>query len=576
MKNSGKTKSKTKMGIKAELLALSLVPLVLLSVIMAVASYQNLKAGMQDEALDGLKTLATSVKGAYDGISDGEYTVDEDGNLYKGDYNITENEAYIDSFTDGIAADVTIFYGDTRLATSLKDTAGKRIVGTTASADVSQTVLAGNDFSDTSIEINGENYYCYYVPLKGISGEVVGMVFAGEPSKEIDNFISSKGMIIIFIELVCLLFAMAICYYASRKISIALVETERVVNAVSIGNLNVSVDDKLCRRKDEIGSIGRAVKELVEKLQEVIGNIQVSAKTVLGAGDSLGTMSSQTSQTADEISSAVDDISKGAVSQAEDIETATTKVSEMGVLIANIAEKIKMLTEETEKMAAAGHSAINIMNELSVSNEKTASAVEEVSANVAATDDSVGRISEAVELITNIAKQTNLLSLNAAIEAARAGDAGKGFAVVASEIQKLSEESNASAQKIADVIKVLSEDSEKSMAVMETVKEHLTVQSEKLAVTKEQVDGLSQSIENTKDGTSEINSQASDCDTARAGVVDIIQNLSAVSEENAASTEETTASMEELNATINLLAQSAKELQDLAVSLEQGTSFFTL
>lgn len=216
------------------------------------------------------------------------------------------------------------------------------------------------------------------------------------------------------------------------------------------------------------------------------------------------------------------------------------------------------------------------MKELSEYNDKTVSAIYKVFENVKATDDSVKEIATAIDLITNIANQTNLLSLNASIEAARAGEAGRGFAVVASEISKLADESNESAKKIQDIIQMLANDSKNSMQLMDEVKETLLQQQEKLTATQGQFENVIKDIELSRKDTNTINEQTQHCDSARQSIVGIIENLSAVSEENAASTEETTASMEELNATINLVADSAITLKNLAVSLDEDIKFFQL
>ena len=188
-----------------------------------------------------------------------------------------------------------------------------------------------------------------------------------------------------------------------------------------------------------------------------------------------------------------------------------------------------------------------------------------------ATDQSVTKITEAVDMITDIASQTGLLSLNASIEAARAGEAGKGFAVVATEIQHLSQESEDSALKITEIVKRLSEDSRNSMLVMKEVMERLQEQQDKLNETISKFQNVRDGITSSREHTGQIHIQAQQCDHDRNEMLDIVQNLSAISEENAASTEETTASMQELNSTIMLLADSAVKLKELAVALEENT-----
>ena len=203
-------------------------------------------------------------------------------------------------------------------------------------------------------------------------------------------------------------------------------------------------------------------------------------------------------------------------------------------------------------------------------------AVDRISKQIYATNESANKISEAAEIITDIASQTNLLSLNASIEAARAGDQGRGFAVVADQIRSLAEQSGSSAQHITAIIGELIKDSEQTVKVMQEVQAIVNEQREKLEETKRQFANVANGIEQSRTETNGIKSQTEICDTARITVVDVISNLSAISEENAASSEETTASMAELSSTIGALADSAEQLQRISSVLEEEMKFFKL
>lgn len=560
-----------------ELLLICILPVVLLAFIIIYVSAYNMNSGLRMQAESTLQATATAVKMAYINLNNGDFFINADGDFMKGVYNITKHMEDIDAYTEGLSTDVTLFYGDTRMATSLCDSSGNRIIGTQASAEIVDMVLnQGESYISHGTMVNNENYYCYYIPLENPDGTIVGMVFAGQPSVQIDNFIKEKTVAVAGIAVICAIVIAVLATIIARKIVHIIAGMESTVNELAEGNLTFEMNEKLLRRKDEFGVSARAFVKLKQELCNIIGNIQTSAKEVLKDGDELESIASQSSTTAHEVSIAVEDISKGALSQAEDVEVATTHINQMGELIQAIARNVTKLNERSISMRETGEASAKTMNELSEYNDKTVDAIHKVSDNVKATDDSVHEIAAAVELITNIASQTNLLSLNASIEAARAGEAGKGFAVVASEISKLSDESNTSAKKIYDIIQELSKDSKNSMTLMEEVEHTLKQQEEKLAATKVQFENVIADIEVSREATNTINTQTQECDVARKNVVGIIENLSAVSEENAASTEETTASMEELNATINLVANSAASLKDFAVSLEEETTFFKL
>lgn len=568
---------KTK-SIKWTLVGIGLIPAILTALIMGVISVNAISEGMEKEALGGLRYTCVAVDAGYNALSEGDYYLAEDGSLMKGDMNLSLDETIIDSWTRGEELDITLFYGDTRMATSLRDVAtGERIIGTKASETVIQEVLNnGKSYEATGVVINNQSYYAFYMPLRNGDGNVVGMIFAGQPSVEVNSFISSRIVIVGVVAIVLAVVFAVVCLLLALQIAKAITEVNNVVVELANGNLTCSVNAVVLKRRDELGTMGHSLETTIKKLKEIIGNIQESAKSVLNSGDNLEQLATQTSQNADDISSAVDDVSKGAVSQAEDIETATGNVADMGELIERIVANIAGLNDISASMKQAGDASADNMRELSKSNDLTAEAIRMVSENVEATDTSVRRIGEAVEMISSIATQTNLLSLNASIEAARAGEAGRGFAVVASEISKLADESNNSAKQISDIIQTLSDNSRTSMEMMENAKTRLAEQQGTLSETMKNFDKVSDGIITSREDTGKINGQAKQCDVARSKVVDIIQNLSAISEENAASTEETNASMQELTATINLMAQDAIKLKELAVTLEDATRFFNL
>lgn len=577
-------KKKKGLSVLAKLVFMCAIPIFILGLLITVYSVNALEEGMQGEALTSLNYLCQSVSAAYEALDSGDYHLEGEV-LYKGDFSVSENESVIDSFVEGFETDVTIFYGDTRRATSLRDAqTGERIIGTTASDAVIDAVLnKGQDYTATNIKINNMNYYAYYKPLKNSNGQIAGMIFAGEPSADIDAIIAKRIWSIIGISLLIGIISIIVVAFLIKSIVTVIVHAGVLLKGISSGNLRIELSEKAAKvsekaksRNDEIGNMINHMYGLIEKLAETIKRIKETTDNLLQAGDSLDFMATQTSNTTDEISRAIEEVSKGAVIQAEEIESATMQVSNIGSMIESIVTSVKELDDVSMTIKTADDESEQIINELSASNDRTIEAIKKIDESVHTTNDSVGKIQEAVNLITSIASETSLLALNASIEAARAGEAGRGFAVVASQISKLSEDSNNSAKTIEDIINQLSVDSEASVKIMAEVGEIITEQQKKLNETKEKFSDVSKGIELSMTETNKIYEQTKECDEARIKVTDVIENLSAVSEENAASTEETNSSMQELNTTINQLAEAAKDLKNIADALGADISFFNI
>lgn len=575
-RKSKENKKRGKVALKTKIVGVALVPLLIMGIVIGVVSTYNMKKALKEEMITGLHVEAVAVEAAYSAINDGAYINDGNGNLMKGDYNITANEDVIDSLVEGTDTDITLFLGDTRMATTLLDhKTGERIIGTKADeAIVDAVVNKGEIVERFNVKINGDTYYACYVPLKNPDGSIVGMSFAGKSSKEANAYIVKKTSVIIGAEIIIILLTIVLIVLMSNGIQKGIRAAEKAVSGLSNGDLTTDLESRVIRRNDELGDMAKGVAILLQQLREVVQNIRKSSETLLQSGTELSEMATQTSSTADEISRAVEDISRGAVAQSEEIEAASSEIDAMGQLIEKIVDNVAELSSGTLEIKGASDHSIEIIQELSVSNDRSMEAVQRISEQVNATNDSAMKISSAVDLITSIAEETNLLSLNASIEAARAGEQGRGFAVVAGQIQKLAEQSNDSARTIADIINNLLQDSENTVRVMNEVQGIMNEQQAKLNETRSQFEVVGQGIDAANMAAGTIKEQTETCDVARAKVVDVISNLSAISEENAASTEETTASMQELNATINLLAESAGHLQGLSKTLEENISFF--
>lgn len=563
-----------KVGITAKLIGLAIIPAAVAMLVLLLFSRWSLDSGLSSEAIEGLELLAQAVSAGYDTV-DGDYYLDDGGNLWKGDTNLSERISEIDAYTEGSETEITICYGKVRKLTTLVDSAtGQRIVDTSMSDEVWNVVQKGEMYETQDIVINGRDYYACYIPLYNSDKQVVGAVFAGEPAEDVHAYINSKVRMIILIALIAMVVAAVFGYVVAAGIAKCLIGAKNVLESLADGDLSVSLSPAVLKRNDEIGATGAALNKLVDKLKDIVTNLKASADTLYQSGNSLDDVAGQTSAAADEISNAVEDISKGAVSQADSIQNASLEIETMALGIESIVSNVGSLTDVSKKMSNAGDVSMATMHELSDSNDRTNEAISRIAEQIQMTNTSIQKISEAAELITFITDQTSLLALNASIESARAGDAGKGFAVVATEIQNLAEQSEQAANDIQKIITILQNESEQTIKVMNEAESLIKEQQTKLDATKKSFGEVNSGIVESKENTDVIRNNADTCDNARVQVMGVISSLSDVSQQNAASAQQTTASMEELNATISVMADSAKNLKRLSEDLYSEMDFF--
>lgn len=328
--------------------------------------------------------------------------------------------------------------------------------------------------------------------------------------------------------------------------------------------------------KNEFDTFGQSLNRMTDKLSEVIGDVITCGKELNSTGAELEHVSQNCEQISDQLDVSISGIAQGATTQAEDVETSTSEISHLGELMDSMDAHIMELDETSVNMKQASDDVEEILNKLSSSNEHMTDSIHKIAGQITKTNDSVKEIEEAVSLISSIADQTNLLSLNASIEAARAGEAGRGFAVVASEIQQLADQSNNSANTIFQVISNLISDFKETLVIMEEVEKATAEQNEKLMQTQVQFEIVNAGIAQSRDKTAIIKSAIGECNNVRSAVSQIMMNLSAISEENAASTTETASAMQHLNNTISVLLQESQKLLSLSAQLEEDIKFFKL
>jgi len=322
--------------------------------------------------------------------------------------------------------------------------------------------------------------------------------------------------------------------------------------------------------------MSRALSTLREALVNVVSSIKEKSDNVLFASDALTNDAAETATTMEQVENAVNDIAQGASSQAEETQKATENVIMMGTMVQETNEEVNNLRDYADSMRESTEQAKEVLRQLADVNRRAEEYIDIIAGQTNTTNESALKISEATKLITSIAEETNLLSLNASIEAARAGEQGRGFAVVAAEIQKLAEQSNESAREIEAIIQELLLDSEKAVETMYSVKEIMRAQSDHVEQTDNAFTQIIDDVEQSIEGINNIAEKTSQMDDARIVVVDIVQNLTAIAEENAAGTQETSASATEVTAIVDDISDKSKSLRVVAQELEQSMDIFKL
>ncbi len=566
------------MKLKQKILLIALIPLLILGVAITVVSNKKINDAMKVTISDGLRGTATAVRSTFRKMNSEPYTLNENNELVKGDFNISQQVDLADDIKEVSDIDVSIYFGDTRYMTSAKEASGQRVLGTLSDTTVKDNVLGqGKEYFTDNVQVSGQQYFGYYIPLFDFeTGETVGMVFAGMQKEIVDSQIRQITMIIVALAVVLMIFCAVLIFMIVGKMSKRLSIGVNALEEVAQGKLNFKFDDDSLRQTDEVGEICRAIKKLEENLSDIIKNVISGSKELLEASDNLRNRTSITSEHVEQMEKAVNEIAIGAGSQAEETQSATENIILMGNMIEEAAGELDNLNHKARNLKAGGEAVMDVIRELQESNAKTGESIDIIYEQTNVTNESAQKIKEATALITNIAEETNLLSLNASIEAARAGEQGRGFAVVAAQIQKLAEQSNESARQIERIILSLIEDSDKSVITMNEVKEIMEQQSQNVMKTNEQVAQLVEEVEQSIGVIDEVSAKTAKINEARSSVVDTVQNLSAIAEENAASTEETSASVTEISGIINEIADEAHELKTISNQMDETMSMFVL
>lgn len=427
-------------------------------------------------------------------------------------------DSFVDSIKQKHAVECTIFQGDVRVASTILDDSGNRIIGTKLNnARISDSVLSKAETFIGRNTIVGKTYDTAYQPIKNSAGKSVGMIFVGKDmsviDKELDNLLRASIVLTIVFGFATVL----ISFFFVRSITNPIRRITVMLKDISEGSGDLTKRLEV-NSKDEIGIMASYFNLTLDKVKDLVVEIEKQSRILSDIGIELSSNMNETAASVNQISSNIASIKNQTINQSASVietnstmEQITNHIEKLNVFVSDQSNHVAQSSSAIEEMLANISSVSNTLSqnakniqELEISSEKGKSDLSEVSEEIRQiAHDSEGLI-EISNMIQNIASQTNLLSMNAAIEAAHAGNAGRGFAVVADEIRKLAESAAAQAKTISNVLQTMKSSISRITESSDVVQKQFDEMDAKIKQLSELEDGIRRAMEEQGSGSNEI------------------------------------------------------------------------
>lgn len=442
---------KIKWKIILALDALILCIMLLINILVRTEITQLIE-GKNDAELENYSVLGLSL---FDAQYPGDWRL-EGETLYKGETILNSNNEVVDEFTKDTGILATLFAGDTRISTTVKDENGNRKTGTKAEKSVTDKVIINNTTYQGEVSVVGKSAETYYVPIHDKDGKVVGMWFVGIYSEEIKQQISEAMLMISIVLGVFLLISTSIAYVLGTAIAKGYENLKKDLAHLENGEFNFQLHERFINRKDELGDITRSFFNMQEKIKGIITTIKKEAENIGSSSEILLEGADSVYRDIENISATTEELSAGMEETAASTEeinatsvTIEEDISHVNERASNGQELASEIKQRAVNLKSAAHESQKTAIEIyENANKKLRNSIEKASA--------INEIKALSKTILDITSQTNLLALNASIESARAGEAGKGFAVVAAEIANLARNSKAAVTQIDNITNEIS------------------------------------------------------------------------------------------------------------------------
>lgn len=551
-------KKKFKCSLFTMLIIISLIPLILSVVIISASSVVITKSNLEQAAKDKLYVVANNLA---------THCKENEINAI----NVTDYYYYLDSLKDqGI--EMAILLDGAPCTTSIKNENDYRIREIVFKKDI---MADRNNLSDgyyeENVEINGQRYYAYCLPIE-VSGEVTGIAFAGQLMSEVTGSISSIIATFVVVAVVLIIVFAGITLICSKMLINSFEAIGKNIAALAQGVLSKQESKKSLIK--EMNELFEEADQMQGNLSDTIGKVKLVSESLVENVAQTAALSESTTKRANQITSAMEELATTSMGMAQNVQNISEQMEEIGNCVNDISENVEHLHKNSEMILTTNNEAKADMNIILENTKKSVDAVNDITTQINQTNESIAEIDKAVELILSISEQTNLLSLNASIEAARAGEAGRGFSVVAEEIRNLSEQSAQGAEMIKNLAGTITEKSRKSVKLAEDVHALIKLEQENVTTTQKKYDELSTEIQQSVEEIRSIAEKTGHLTDYKGKVIENVYDLSAISEENAASNEEVSANISEIISEVKTVNNNCAKMNEMAGDLDVSVSYF--